>query len=384
MKRTEFRVSALLLALLLLVSALFGCQPKATEPIEEAPQEDVSEPAVSVTYELTVRNSQQHTAAQETYLKSKQYNTPTADMNGKAEQSRPEPIVLKWSRKVTGGRLDLKEAAIISEDENFTNPTRIESSNSRVELLHVELGKVLYWYVEGRAGDMVFQSDVSVVHVSSDAPRTLDVGGVTNCRDLGGWKTSDGKTLKQGLLFRTGQLSHITSEGKALLLDHFGIKTEIDLRNEAQVKDNGDTTEASKLGSSVNYVFAPMEWENLGSDNILTAPVNEQSLLKVFAILGDEANYPLLFHCKIGTDRTGLIAFLIEGLCGVSEEDIYRDFLFSGFATINKTPEVGRITGFLNTVKEAPGDTLAEQIENYLLLRGIPAEQIATIRRMMK
>ena len=383
MKQTK--LLAFLLALFLIASSLFSCQQPAHEPVPEEKEEQPEEPQVSVVYELIVRNDQQHSTAQTEYLKSRKYDTLPDEVDGKSEMSRPEPIILKWTRKVTGASTTgLTECAVVSEDEAFTNPIRIESANSRAEIYNVELGKTLYWYVEGKLGGKTYKSEVSTVTAADSAPRNLYVGGVTNCRDLGGWKTTDGDMLRQGQIFRTGRLSSVTSDGKNVLLKDLGVKTEIDLRIESQVKSHGDSTDASKLGNSVKYVFTPMEWEHLGSYNILTAPVNEESLLKVFEIFGDESNYPILFHCSIGTDRTGLIAFLILGLCGVAEQDLYRDFLFSGYGNIDKRPELGRLEGFLKTVKEASGSTLAEKIENYLLGRGVTAGQIATIRKMMK
>ena len=194
----QIRLLALFLALLLLASSLFGCQSSAPLPQQEdGDPVPADEPAISVTYELTVRNDNPHTSAQDEYLRSKDYDTPTSNMNGKSEMSRPEAIVLKWKRQVVGGQVDRLETAVISEDEAFTNPIRIESSNCRVELYNLELGQTLYWYVEGTIGSQVFRSDVSTVTVANNAPRTLDVGGVTNCRDLGGWKTADGGTTKQ-------------------------------------------------------------------------------------------------------------------------------------------------------------------------------------------
>ena len=70
-------------------------------------------------------------------------------------------------------------------------------------------------------------------------------------------------------------------------------------------------------------------------------------------------------------------------ITAVSEEDLYRDYMFSGFGTINKTPNISKLTGYLNTVKKCSGKTLAEKIENYLLSRGVTAEQIATIRKQL-
>ena len=49
-------------------------------------------------------------------------------------------------------------------------------------------------------------------------------------------------------------------------------------------------------------------------------------LKDAFAIFGNKDNYPIVMHCSIGTDRTGMLAFLINSLLGVSEEDLYKDY----------------------------------------------------------
>jgi protein tyrosine/serine phosphatase len=59
-------------------------------------------------------------------------------------------------------------------------------------------------------------------------------------------------------------------------------------------------------------------------------------------VLADESNYPIFFHCAIGTDRTGTLAYLINGLLGVPEEDLYYDYCFSNFGAIytDNAPEL--------------------------------------------
>ena len=389
MKQT--RLLSLLLALLLLASSLFGCQSKAPEPVDQPTDgeqqtepdqqaEQTEEPGISVVYELKARNLDPHTEVQNNYLKAKKYTAVTEEMDGKGDESKPQPILLKWSRKVTGGQISRTETAVISKDEAFSDPIRIESQNSYVELYNVEIGQTFYWYVEGKAGKQIFKSDVATFTTVSTAPRNLGVDGVTNCRDLGGWKTRDGVVLKQGVLFRSANFNNVTADGKKVLLDDLGIKTEIELRL-AEGKGSAPSTTESMPGSKVNFVFAPMDDT---ASNLLTAAVNADSLLKVFEVLGDEKNYPIIFHCNIGTDRTGLIAFLVLGLCGVKEQEIYRDYLFSNFASIGSQRGTGAIDKYLNTIEGTAGSTLADKIENYLLSRGVTAEQIATIRKMMR
>lgn len=374
MKR--IKLLSLLLAICILLPTLAACGKSIEEPQPETTKEN--EPADLITYELSVSNSVLHTDIQKKYLDGK-YDNVLDEMDGSAERSYPKAVVLSWISHVPDVNQILSEFVVLSKDASFSDPVRIKSARNRVEIYNLEIFNTYYWYVEGHLGDQVSKSEVSSFTLSDPAPRNLRVSGVTNCRDLGGWSTVSGGRTVQGKVFRSGRLAGIDGAGRKTLLKDLGIKTEIDLRLESALQKN-ETKGKSMLGNDVNYVFLPMEWD---VSNILTASANEESLLKVFEIFGDEANYPILFHCSIGTDRTGMIAFLISGLCGVSEEDLYRDYMFSGFGTINKTPNISKLTGYLNTVKKCSGKTLAEKIENYLLSRGVTAEQIATIRKQL-
>ena len=60
--------------------------------------------------------------------------------------------------------------------------------------------------------------------------------------------------------------------------------------------------------------------------------ITVRSLRDIFAVLSDESNYPVYFHCNAGADRTGTLAFLIEGLLGVSYADTIRDFELTSFS----------------------------------------------------
>ena len=97
MKQT--RLLSLFLALCLLFSLFVSCG-KPDTPAEDTPQENpVTE--TTITYELTVRNNNLHSSEQQAFLNGK-YNELLDSMDGKAEQSHPQAIVLKWSQKVDG------------------------------------------------------------------------------------------------------------------------------------------------------------------------------------------------------------------------------------------------------------------------------------------
>ena len=56
---------------------------------------------------------------------------------------------------------------------------------------------------------------------------------------------------------------------------------------------------------------------------------------KFFEVLADESNYPVIIHCENGADSTGTMAFLINALLGVNEEDLIKDFELSTFSKLS-------------------------------------------------
>ncbi|MDE5996467.1 MAG: tyrosine-protein phosphatase, partial [Eubacterium sp.] len=256
------------------------------------------------------------------------------------------------------------------------------TETNEIEIYNLKVAATYYWTVtqNGR------ESEIKTFKTCSNAPRVMNVDGVTNVRDLGGWETESGVRTNQNLIFRCGRLNEssaetpvieITEAGKEVMLYELGIKTEIDLRK-TDTNEVGGITQ-SPLGSSVQYFSCPMEWEGD------TFNGNKEQLLKVFSILADEKNYPVIFHCNIGTDRTGMIAFLVNALLGVSDDDLHRDYLFSNFGKIGGARKASGLeeSVYYKSVAEAEGDTLSEKTYNCLVAFGVPAEQLDAIRDIL-
>ena len=90
--------------------------------------------------------------------------------------------------------------------------------------------------------------------------------------------------------------------------------------------------------------------------------------------------YPVIFYVDIGTDRTGLITLLVNGMLGVLESDLYRDYLFSNFGKINSARSLSGIQkSYIATIKSYPGDTFSEQIKNCLVDLGIPEADLNSV-----
>ncbi|MBQ2391865.1 MAG: tyrosine-protein phosphatase, partial [Clostridia bacterium] len=290
-------------------------------------------------------NVQIHTDLQQSALNDKtekilQY------ARGAEELSHPKAITLSWTSSVSG-----TYTVKIGENSNLSDAKTYTTTSKSLSLYNLKIGTKYYWQVS--CGSSV--SSTSSFTTSSSAPRNLYISKVTNCRDIGGWSTGSG-SVKQGLLYRTAKLDSISDTGKSTMLDDLGIKTEIDLR-ETTEKGVG----SSALGSSVKYCNVPM----VNGGNRLTG--NKEKVKDVFKILADKNNYPIVFHCSAGADRTGLIAFLINGLLGVSESDLVRDFSFTNFGNIGGSRGHDALNDYLPKIKKASGSTLAEQMYNYLV-----------------
>ena len=224
------------------------------------------------------------------------------------------------------------------------------------------------------------------------APRNLWIDGMTNCRDLGGRNTVDGGRTRQGLLFRTAALddtlskSIITDLGREQFASAINPNTEIELRGGAKGEGGEYSTHEaySEWSEDINYQYIPFAYEN--GKNLLFR--NIEPVRKAFQVLGDENNYPIFFHCRIGTDRTGLIAFLVNSLCGVELQEVFQDYLFSDFGCIGKVPTVGQATddsiaGYVETLRSFPGEKLQNKVYNFLMTAGVPSETLDNIINIM-
>lgn len=407
--KSKFWLSALILVLLLSFLISFsscnstesGETPNPTETSTESSTETSTESSTETETETESTSSlykwsladlgagvDSHTKLQKLYLVG-DYSDIENFAKGTAELSRPVPVVLSWTAtpENENGPTVEKYVVELSATSDFSNARSFETTENSFDIYNLYLSSLYYWRVSAILSDgQTVTSEAKAFATSDTAPRNLYVDGITNVRDLGGWKTIDGKRVKQGMIYRSGRLNEsssnklvveITKQGIATLHDDLGIKTQIDLRR----VDNNEvgSIKVSPLGKDVNYISVPMEW-NVG--NILTDNIDQ--VKKVFAILADESNYPIIYHCNIGTDRTGMFAFIINALTGVTLDDLYRDYLFSNFGLINGTRSASSVrSSYLRTISSYDGDTLKEKTRNCLIDLGIPSSDIDAVIRIM-
>ena len=164
------------------------------------------------------------------------------------------------------------------------------------------------------------------------AERHLPMTGGYNFRDLGGFKTKDGRYTKWGKLFRADELSGLTEEDLKYL-SSIPITSVIDFRAQNEVKRSPDN-----LPETVRFTYPiAITPGNLSSEgiqaNLLSTNIDTQmkymnrllvsdpSCVRAFriffAIVQNNLSAPLIFHCSAGKDRTGMAAALVLYSLGV-------------------------------------------------------------------
>ncbi len=179
-----------------------------------------------------------------------------------------------------------------------------------------------------------------------------------NVRDLGGWPC-DGGTVKYGLLIRGGKLA---AADRDVLVGDLGIQHDLDLRGRegGGSDDEPDMTE-SPLGSDVWYTRTQQyAWY------ALTPVATWQAYLRcvIDAVTHRE---PVYFHCTAGADRTGTLACVLEGLLGMSQSDIDKDYELTTFYSGSGSDATARRRnesdwkGLINAINAVSGDTFRDK-----------------------
>ncbi|MFF3322462.1 tyrosine-protein phosphatase [Streptomyces sp. NPDC002889] len=172
--------------------------------------------------------------------------------------------------------------------------------------------------------------------------RHIDFERLHNFRDLGGYRAADGRTVRWGTLFRSDSLAKLKGDDWDRFLT-LGIRTVIDLRYPWEIAAKGrvpDSDGFAYVNLSVEHrpydqaaIPADLDpWRYLADRYAEVALDGAKELRQALELIAAESG-PVVFHCASGKDRTGLLAALVLGLAGVSDDDIAADFALTELAT---------------------------------------------------
>ena len=324
-----------------------------------------------------------HTEYQQNYL-SYDGNYDKMPQNSYPDGSKniSDPVSTRIMWKYDGHRDDLTYSISISQNEDMEDSFAIVGDNKQeINAYNFYLGKNYYRINAIDPYGETHSSKVYSLTVKNVFPRNLYVGArMTNCRDMGGRKISTGGVIRQGLLYRTCGNGYnqdgkkIDDEGKDIMLNQLKVKTELNCHNNSSYDFNFNGT--TRYATLMDYAD--------GSPSKHHFSRNTESVKNVFEILAKEEMYPVFFHCRIGTDRTGLVAILLDGILGVELNDIYQDYLFSNFGKIGTKRKIGTseaddIANYITEIMKLPGKNFNERCYNALLTIGVPKATIDKI-----
>ncbi|MBO6261112.1 MAG: tyrosine-protein phosphatase [Bacilli bacterium] len=315
--------------------------------------------------------------------------------------------------------LENKEYTITySASEDFSGAKTITSNLTKVYLKNLLVNQKYYVKVSADGKD-----SQTINFTTGDYPRWIDARPMFNVRDLGGYMTSSGQRIKQGLVYRGGEINkktgwygsqrytddtgntqardgHIVSEtdaSKKAFREDMGMINglEIDLRSGGET--NGYPSKSGYCdfaeNNDISYKMLSISSYHKGMQQ------NTSQIKQLFEAFAQADQHPVYFHCYGGADRTGVVGFMLGALLGMSYTDLVIDFELTSYSSNpsrnyrshlrngpwNEWP--GMVTYLKDTLGWEKGDTkktIKQGIEEYLKNKcNISQATIDNIRNIM-
>ena len=289
---------------------------------------------------------------------------------------------------------------LYSTKEDLSDAHQLVTNETSVCLKNLLVNQKYYFKVSTDIGESEILN-----FTTGDYPRWIDARPMFNVRDHGGYMTSSGKRIKQGLIYRGGEITpavgwksgsqytgdvggrytdsngrmqdgHITTQtndSKAIFRDVMGMVNglEIDLRSGSE--RNGYSACGFAESGDISYSLISISSYDNGMKN------NKTQIKQVFEAFAQADQHPVYYHCYGGADRTGVVGFMLGALLGMSYTDLVIDFELTTYSSnpsrnyrshlragpYNYWP---RMVNYLqNTLGWNSSKTMAQSIEQYLI-----------------
>lgn len=202
--------------------------------------------------------------------------------------------------------------------------------------------------------------------VGHDFDRVVPMEGGHNFRDIGGYRTRDGRHVTRGLVYRSGTMSEL-SDADHILLDSLGLQLVCDLRSTGE-----RSRRPSRLPDVVTFEIWARDHDMSAGDLMRIVHLPDTSAEHVRGVMIEAYRHlpyeqapsyralfrhiadgalPLVFHCAAGKDRTGIAAALLLDFLGVARADVIEDYCLTdrffsrGCELVAKDPIGNRLAG---------------------------------------
>ena len=194
---------------------------------------------------------------------------------------------------------------------------------------------------------------------SNLANAPLPLQGATNLRDLGGYRVADGARIKDGVVYRSDALSHLT-DADLRQIAALNLRTVVDFRMDEELQIEGadrlpEDQEIRQISLPINPADSAGYMQKLLAGQIETAAETTAYMKALYATLALDHTQqyqsfldlllhsdgePVLFHCSAGKDRAGLAAAFLLRVLGAPMSDIEANYLASPPARIAEDIDV--------------------------------------------
>ena len=241
--------------------------------------------------------------------------------------------LVSWTAEPPGADLAVEVSWGLEPDEPSTPLTSVTDSSS-VEVTDPAPGRRVYFGLTTGGRRLTV------------AERHIALDGVDNFRDLGGYETTDGRRVRWGQLYRSGELGEMTDRDLALVAD-LGIRLVCDYRTDFEVEELPDPEIAgaehlripiadagSNLVEEITMAVLEGDLSLLGPELLIDGNASfvtdfTDEYRRVLDRVADPSSRPTNIHCTAGKDRAGFGAAVILLALGVPQETVMEDYLLS-------------------------------------------------------
>lgn len=244
--------------------------------------------------------------------------------------------------------------------------------------------------------------------------RRIEFEGSFNFRDLGGWQTDDGRSVRWGRLFRADSVHLLTEADADRARAEIGLRTLLDLRSDVEVEFMGAGLLAeagmsrhhlpltSRSGAALDSAqananaAADRSPDTLAAQYLQTLEVSSMLIVDAIGALVEGDSLPAVFFCSAGKDRTGVLSAAILGALGVRDVDIVEDYVLTKDRIVPIIERFGRIEGSPDMYRDLPPMHFAPYAETmervvsgvrdtygsfaeYLVAKGLPQASLDTL-----
>lgn len=369
-----------IVTLIAIVCILAGCEKTAPSKfnydLRVAQPQVENEIVHAYMAEVTYTNGDYTYSRIKPYYDSEEYSSPT--------KFAPRQIIIKWNpnpAKYSG------QTITITDDEGFTDECHAASYGSTRSIYNLIPGKKYRAVLKGfNPNTHKTDSLTSITFSPEGQVRMINVPGINNVRDMGGWKSAvykheDGSpmTIRYGRLYRGGELDRkqtLSASSRDILLKDLKIGADADFRNSTECAN----ISCSALGADIPYqrISTSMYASSASSDT------HARDFKWILERLREGKN--VYYHCVAGADRTGTMGYLMEGVLGVCENDQCKDWELTCFYSwrsrvYGEKYDFGTmIKTYFETYK---GETTADNCVAYFKKYGITDEELEEFRSIM-